>query len=330
MLSWRMRNIVFQALAEAARSGEPVALGIISGVKGSSPQKVGAKALFYADGRIKGTLGGGCLEAEIQQRAIQCLRTGRAETFDLLLDHDFGWDDGLICGGKVFGVILPNAEKTGERFWTELADRQTALAWGVTKDLSIASPPTHSLTHSPTPDWLYHETVAPPCALWIAGAGHIAQAVAPLALQLDFSVTVFDDRPALASYEYFPKEISLEADLWDKLLALPLPDTPSFALIVTRGHRHDALVLKDWIHKPFLFLGMIGSSRKARTIFEHFIQEQIATEEELQRVACPVGIKIRSQSVQEIAVSIMAQFIDKRAELVYEKKASPSAKFALV
>src|SRR5437764_5251492 len=130
-----MRNIVFQALAEAARSSESVALGLISGVKGSSPQKVGAKALFYADGRIKGTLGGGCLEAEIQQRAIQALRTGQAETFDLLLDHDFGWDDGLICGGKVLGVILPNAEKTGEPFWTELSERQTTLGWGVEKDL---------------------------------------------------------------------------------------------------------------------------------------------------------------------------------------------------
>src|SRR5881394_3816654 len=100
-LSGRMKNVVFEALAEAARKDEPVTLGIISGVKGSSPQKVGAKALFYSDGRIKGTLGGGCLEAEIQQRAIQSLRGGKPETFDLLLDHDFGWDDGLICGGKV-------------------------------------------------------------------------------------------------------------------------------------------------------------------------------------------------------------------------------------
>src|SRR5258705_13016694 len=106
-----MRNIVFEALAEAARSGEPVTLGIISGVKGSSPQKVGAKALFFSDGRIKGTMGGGCLEAEIQQRAIQSLRNGGASTFELLLDHDFGWDDGLICGGKVFGVILPKAQR---------------------------------------------------------------------------------------------------------------------------------------------------------------------------------------------------------------------------
>src|SRR5216684_4339826 len=127
-----MKNPIFQELARAAREGEPVALGIISGVKGSSPQKVGAKAIFYSDGRIKGTMGGGCLEAEIQQRAIQSLRTGKASTFDLLLDHDFGWDDGLICGGKVFGVILPNAQRAGEQFWTELTERAATVAWGVT------------------------------------------------------------------------------------------------------------------------------------------------------------------------------------------------------
>jgi len=112
----------------------------------------------------------------------------------------------------------------------------------------------------------------------------------------------------------------LQADVWEKLLALPLPAAPSFGLIVTRGHRHDALVLKEWIHRPFVFLGMIGSARKARTMFEHFAEEKLATPEELQRVACPVGVKIRSQSPQEIAVSIMAQFIDKRAELVFERR----------
>jgi xanthine dehydrogenase accessory factor len=327
-----MQRIVFQALAEAARTGEPVVLGIISGAKGSSPQKIGAKALFYADGRIKGTLGGGCLEAEIQQRAIRALRTGESATFDLLLDHDFGWDDGLICGGKVFGLILPNAQQAGEKFWNDLTERKSSLGWAIQKDFSIIGQPADSCTDPLTrsTDLLYQETVTPPCALWIAGAGQIAQAVAPLAAQLDFGVTVFDDRPALANHQFFPEEIALEADVWDKLLALPLPQIPSFALIVTRGHRHDALVLKDWIKKPFLFLGMIGSARKARTIFEHFIEEKLATAEELERVACPVGIKIRSQSVHEIAVSIMAQFIDRRAELVYEQAGSPAVKFELV
>src|SRR5205085_5370637 len=126
-----MKNIVFQALADAARSGESVALGIITGVKGSSPQKLGAKALFYADGRIEGTLGGGCLEAEIQQRALNSLKTGQPAPFDLLLDHDFGWDDGLICGGRVQGLILPNAQQLGIDFWSELQERKHPLSWGV-------------------------------------------------------------------------------------------------------------------------------------------------------------------------------------------------------
>lgn len=324
-----MKNVVFDALADAASCSEPVALGIITGVKGSSPQKVGAKALFYRDGRIKGTLGGGCLEAEIQQRAVQSLRSGEPESFDLLLDHDFGWDDGLICGGKVYGVILPNAQKAGANFWNELAGRKTTLSWGVKKEFAIArAEPTIQRLNDST--WLYHETVSPPCALWIAGAGHIAQAVAPLALQLDFNVTVFDDRPALANHDFFPNEVALKVGEWEKLCALPLPEVPSFALIVTRGHRHDALVLKDWIHKPFLFLGMIGSGRKARTIFDHFADEKLATAEEMVRVACPVGIKIRSQSVPEIAVSIVAQFIEKRAELLGENQVLTAAKAELV
>src|SRR5262245_6008604 len=104
----------YDQLLEALAAGEPFALGVIAGIKGSSPQKQGAKALFFADGRIVGTLGGGCLEAEIQDRARRALRTGEPATFDLVLDHDFGWDDGLICGGRVDGLILPRAAAAAE------------------------------------------------------------------------------------------------------------------------------------------------------------------------------------------------------------------------
>ncbi len=309
-----MSTAVFQAIADSAKGGEPVALGVICGAKGSSPQKTGAKALFYADGRIVGTMGGGCLEAEVQRRAIQSLRAGRPETFSLLLDHDFGWDDGLVCGGKVEGVILPGVQNLGSDFWTHLAERQSTTRWGVRSDLTIAAEPAAGAAPA-TDDWLYVETVTAPCALWIAGAGHIAQAVAPIALQLDFAVTVFDDRPALVNHSFFPSAVGLSADTWERMLATPLPSVPTFGLIVTRGHRHDALVLKEWIRRPFAFLGMIGSKRKARTIFEHFIEEKLATPEQLSRVACPVGIKIRSRTVPEIAVSILAQYIDKRADV---------------
>lgn len=92
----------YEQLVAALEANQPFALALISGTKGSSPQRIGAKALFFADGKVVGTLGGGCLEAEVHARAKRALRTGQAATFDLLLDHDFGWDDGLICGGRVW------------------------------------------------------------------------------------------------------------------------------------------------------------------------------------------------------------------------------------
>jgi xanthine dehydrogenase accessory factor len=326
---------VFQTLAAAARKGEPVALGIIIGVKGSSPQKLGAKAIFHADRRIQGTLGGGCLEAEAQRLALQSLKSGQPTTFELVLDHDFGWDDGLICGGKVLGVILPNAQAAGEEFWAGLARRDEPKAWGVKKDCALwsesgATPGLRRSGLAPVSEIIYQETIAPPCALWVAGSGHIAQAVAPLALQLDFAVTIFDDRPELANHEFFPREVSIRTGNWSVLCATPFLKVPVFGLIVTRGHKHDALVLETWIHRPFAFLGMIGSARKARTISEHFVTRKIATQEEVQRVACPVGIKIRSQSVMEIAVDIMAQYIDRRAELVGGKQLATAMKIEMV
>jgi len=315
----------YDSLAAAAATDEPVALGIITEVRGSSPQKIGAKALFYKDGRIAGTMGGGCLEAEIQDRARQSLVTGKAETFDLVLDHDFGWDDGLICGGRVGGVILPRIHSAAP-IWTELARRKSQRTWGVTEDFQIA------WADASTAGWRYREMAAPPCALWIAGAGHIAQAVAPLAHGLDFAVTIFDDRPALANRQFFPASVELRVGAWEKMLAEPLSAHGTFGLIVTRGHRHDALVLQHWINRDFAFLGMIGSKRKARTIREHFLAEKIGGEEALAKLSCPVGVAIAAQSVPEIAVSILAQYIDQRASYVAKQnpptvaaKSSPGA-----
>lgn len=299
----------FQAVVAAIDERTPFALGIISGIKGSSPQKKGAKALFFADGRIVGTLGGGCLEAEVRERARQALLKQQPAEFDLILDHDFGWDDGLICGGKVSGVILPHAAATHE-LWRELARREQPRTWGVRKNYSI-----DWAADAGNEEWLYRETVSPPCALWVAGSGHVAQALVPLAQQLDFDVAVFDDRPALANHERFPQATRLRVDAWDRILHDSLPTRPAFGLIVTRGHQHDALVLREWIQQPFAFLGMIGSSRKRRLIFTQFVQDKLATEEQLNRVESPVGLNISAVSVPEIAVSIAARLVQRRAEL---------------
>jgi xanthine dehydrogenase accessory factor len=297
----------YEQLVAALAQNRPFVLALISGTKGSSPQRIGAKALFFSDGKIAGTLGGGCLEAEVHARAKKALKSGQPATFDMVLDHDFGWDDGLICGGSVSGLILPRAAEAAE-LWRKLAAPTGPLRWGVKKDFSIAP------VDGGNDEWLYQETVSPPFALWIAGSGHVAQAVAPLALQLDFAVTVFDDRPELANHDCFPPKTQLRVGGWHELLEVPLPKSPAFGLIVTRGHQHDALVLSDWIHHPFFFLGMIGSRRKARIMREQFLKQNIATAEQFDRLACPVGVDIKAVGTHEIAVSVMAQCIQKRAD----------------
>ena len=295
-----------------AAANRPFVLALIAGTKGSSPQRAGAKAIFFADGKIIGTLGGGCLEAEVQSRALKALKTGEPAEFEMVLDHDFGWDDGLICGGSVSGVILPHAAESAE-LWRKLASVAEPLRWGVKDDFTII--PVNSLPSAPS-DWLYQETVSPPVELWLAGSGHVAQAVVPLAQQLDFSVTVFDDRPELANHQFFPPATKLRVGGWHELLKVPPPAAPAFGLVVTRGHQHDALVLSEWIRFPFAFLGMIGSSRKARVMREQFIKQKIATPEQFDRIACPVGLDIAAVGTQEIAVSVMAQMIQIRAGIM--------------
>ncbi|PYI87763.1 MAG: hypothetical protein DME26_05105, partial [Verrucomicrobia bacterium] len=114
----------------------------------------------------------------------------------------------------------------------------------------------------------------------------------------------------------FPANTHFRVDYWERLLDEPMPTQPAFGLIVTRGHQHDTLVLANWVHRPFVFLGLIGSRRKKRVIFSQFVEDKIATEEQLDKVVCPVGIDIQAVSVPEIAVSIMAQYVQKRAEVV--------------
>ncbi|HVK57405.1 MAG TPA: XdhC family protein [Candidatus Kapabacteria bacterium] len=299
---------IFNEASTAIEKGVPFTLGIISGVKGSSPQKQGAKALFFEDGRIVGTLGGGCLEAEVRKRSLEALRTKAPTQFDLVLDHDFGWDDGLICGGKVSCLLLPDPVQAPTVF-QQLAKRDVVRTWGVTTQHQVV------LTDDPNAKLLYRETILPPECLWIAGAGHIGRAVAPLAELVDFQVTVFDDRPAMADPQFFPACTQLRVSSnWEELLLERFPSVPTLGLVLTRGHQHDALVLSKWVHKPFAFLGMIGSRRKKTVIFEQFIAEGLATKEQLDRVSCPVGLPIGDVSVQEIALSITAQLVQNRSE----------------
>jgi xanthine dehydrogenase accessory factor len=306
-----MKSSVFTELAEAARSGERVVLGVVTSAKGSSPQKTGAIALFHSDGRIVGTLGGGCLEAEAQKLALSALESSQPSSFDIVLDGGFRWDDGMICGGRVGGWVLPDAQRAGVEFWEKLATTRVAVHWGVTPGFAFIQ---GDEARAEADSLIHHSVVVPPVQLWIAGAGHISQAVAPLARAVEFEITVFDDRAELASTNFFPPSVDLRSGDWVNLLtAVPTP--PAFGLIVTRGHEHDSQVLRAWLGEPFAWIGMIGSRRKARMMRENFVREGVASEESMAAVECPVGIEIGAVSPHEIAVSIVARLIERRVAI---------------
>ena len=86
-------------------------------------------------------------------------------------------------------------------------------------------------------------------------------------------------------------------------------DADTYLCIVTRGHRHDAVILKEVIHSKAAYIGMIGSKRKVRTVMEGFINDGVATAEDFRRVRSPMGMAIHSVTVEEIAVSVVAELI---------------------
>jgi xanthine dehydrogenase accessory factor len=169
------------------------------------------------------------------------------------------------------------------------------------------------LEGSPAPDVppvrLLFEVARPPQEMIICGGGHVGQAVARAARLLDFTVTVIDDRTDFASREKFPDpSIRLIAD--DFVTALrTLRLTPaSHVVIVTRGHKHDEICLREVIDQPVRYLGMIGSRRRTTTIREH-LRRQGIDPQYLRRVHAPIGLDIGAQTPEEIALAILAEIV---------------------
>jgi xanthine dehydrogenase accessory factor len=148
----------------------------------------------------------------------------------------------------------------------------------------------------------------PRCRLIIIGAGHVGQKTAALAADVDFDVEIFDDRGDYCSTERFPTAKKLHVGSIDDVLPAFSTRPDDFGIIVTRGHHHDEQALLHLIRKPFRYLGMIGSRRKIRMIFDDLEREGVSREA-LSRVHAPLGLDLGSQTVSEIAIAIVAELI---------------------
>jgi xanthine dehydrogenase accessory factor len=156
---------------------------------------------------------------------------------------------------------------------------------------------------------LLFEISRPPLELIICGGGHVGQAVAKAGALLDFKITVIDDRPEFSSREKFPDAgvRLITGDFTEAMRALKITQA-SHVVIVTRGHRHDEICLREVIEKPARYIGMIGSRRRATTIREHMRREGVGAEH-LRRVHSPIGLDIGAITPEEIALAILAEIV---------------------
>lgn len=345
---------IYTKAIELIEQGEPFAFAAVIRAAGSTPQKAGARALFTAGGAIYGTLGGGCLEAESRRRALDSLDEGKAFCFDVNLDDDYGWDDGLICGGRVRvfvdprparhrpvyeqaisavgagkrGVLLTcisgTPDEIGAAEWREEGQFAHAGAAVPAAQLEQCMNGGKPAIVEAAGAW-YLEPIEPAPTLLIAGGGHVGQATARLAHRLGFAVVVVDDRPAFVEPHLYPEGVrTICADI-STAVAEFLITPATYILIVTRGHRHDGVVLKACIHSSAAYIGMIGSRRKVHIIRRGFLEEGIATEADFKRVYSPVGLDIGALTIEEIAVSIASQLVAVRRH--HAGAAKPLAEF---
>jgi xanthine dehydrogenase accessory factor len=348
---------ILRELTEALDKKRPCVYCSVIETRGSTPQKAGAAMLVFPDGSQRGTLGGGCVEAEVRQKALKVLsdQDGRPAVHTFSLDDDFGWDDGLICGGRMNILADPidatarceRAEQHSTYFhrFLDLVSGgkgcQEAIVFQEQKDLAIGNrylfdakkqlvsqvgnePPAqhvkpdlidlYTRTTSKAQQGIAYLPFWPRITLLIVGAGHVGQAVAQLAAQADFDIWALDDRESFVSAERFPTaQRRLVGDIGVELKKLTQSEVdPTFyALIVTRGHGHDEEALYHLAPSSAGYVGMIGSKRKIKLIFGDLVAKGVSPET-LSRVHAPLGIDIGSQTVPEIAISIVGELIAHR------------------
>lgn len=260
---------IYEEVLRLKRLGRTSAIATIVECRGSSPQKQGAKMLVRDDATIMGTLGGGCLEADVVQTAIKTIIDQEPRTMPFSLTEQEG---GLVCGGTVL---------------------------------------------------VYIEPVVPEPHLVILGAGHVGKALAKLARLTGFRVTVMDDRSEFANPDQNPD--AHEVVLGDFTKACDGIDVGAgtYIVVATRGHNHDLDAVQAALRTRAGYIGLLGSRRK-KALLRNRLKELGFTAEEIDRVIIPVGLEIGSVSPEEIAISIMAQIIQKRRSHAASRRSDDS------
>ena len=257
---------IYEEVVKLQREDRSGAVATIVNARGSIPSFKSAKMLVRDDGSIAGTIGGGCVEAEVWQAAREVIASEKPRTVSFDLNQDPKYDTGLVCGGTLEIFIEP---------------------------------------------------VLPTPAVFLFGAGHVSVEVYKAARNAGFDVVVVDDRDTYANPERFPEARQVIAEDFDRAYeSLKIADS-AYIVIATRGHRDDLRVLRWAVQTPARYIGMIGSKRKAITIYRELLKEGLRPEL-FDRVRSPIGLDIGATTPEEIAVSILAELVSVRRRVERE------------
>jgi xanthine dehydrogenase accessory factor len=155
---------------------------------------------------------------------------------------------------------------------------------------------------------VFIEPLRPEPRLLVAGSGYVAQALARLAVPLGWRVTLLDDRTEFVRAATLPEGVETLIGEMTEHLIERRPDPMTAVVIVTRGHRADQEVLRAALDTTAGYVGMIGSMSKVRAIFRNLLRDGM-TEESLARVHAPIGLDLRAETPDEIALSIAAELL---------------------
>lgn len=343
---------IYDTIHGLLQRGEDVVFARVISDQGSAPRGTGASMLIRLNGEIFGTVGGGLVEADTMKNAGELFRSKRSATFAFDMTGDL-LEGKMVCGGKVelllefisadtealriFAAITENRRENRKSFlitpvpvpgqvadagrrWLLCGNDSPAGNEGEdTEELAKLKDGVRALAASSLVQcegkmyWV--DVIINGGTVYIFGAGHISREVADLALRVGFNVVVLDDRGEYANKQRFPGpiEVVVLKSFDDCFDGLPV-DGGSYLVIVTRGHLCDKVVLGQALKSGAGYIGMIGSARKRDTIYRALMDGGVS-EQQLEQVHCPIGLKIDTETPEEIAVSIVGELIDQRAQM---------------
>jgi len=314
---------VWRAAADLARSGASGAIATVARVRGSTPVPSGTKMLVGEAGRLIGSVGGGCVEADVIGAALEAQARRQPAMLTHHLNADLAGDLGLSCGGTVDIFVEPVVSDDAYVRVLEAAAGaesgvvRTAVEWkaGPTKTfepLPPDAPRGEPATLTKDGRFVVERIVTAPRVL-VFGAGHVGGAIARAAAAAGFRVVVIDDRREYADPARFENGIGvLTGDVDAALARYPLSAADA-VVIATRGHRNDALILERIATSPAGYVGLLGSRRKKSVVTKGLTTAGVPAKA-LKRVRVPVGLAIGAITPEEIAVSVVAELIAWRRE----------------